>query len=145
VSRFLNSEVPEPDPEDPLFRALGEKEYVGLETFPNPGVEEVEYFSDEVMNVCPITGQPDFYKVWVTIRDSPYLIESKSLKLFYHDLMKRAFGTEDDGAFCEALAVHIGQMIFRTIAKDPKVRPGVVVRLEQKSRGGITITALAII
>src|SRR5262245_31097630 len=107
MSRFLDSAVH--DPEDPLFKALGKKEYVGLEIFPNPGVEEVEYFSDEVVGTCPITGQPDFYKVAITIRDSHYLIESKSLKLFFHDLMRRAF--TEDGMFCEALAVLIAQQV----------------------------------
>ena len=39
----------------------GSEAYAGLETFPNPGIAEVEMESDELTAVCPITAQPDFY------------------------------------------------------------------------------------
>ena len=47
----------------------GSEHYVGLETFPNPGVTRVEMTSDELTAVCPITGQPDMYVA--TIAYSP--------------------------------------------------------------------------
>src|SRR5256885_15282402 len=37
----------------------GSDHYAGLETFPNPGVAHVELTSDELVSVCPVTGQPD--------------------------------------------------------------------------------------
>jgi NADPH-dependent 7-cyano-7-deazaguanine reductase QueF len=37
----------------------GSEHYAGLETFPNPGVSRVELVSDELVAVCPVTGQPD--------------------------------------------------------------------------------------
>jgi hypothetical protein len=46
------------------FVALGHSgsdHYAGLETFPNPGVTRVTMTSDELVAVCPITDQPDFY------------------------------------------------------------------------------------
>ena len=39
----------------------GSEHYAGLETFPNPGVSQVEMTSDELAAVYPITAQPDLY------------------------------------------------------------------------------------
>ena len=44
----------------------GSEHYAGLESFPNPGVSEVEMTSDELTTVCPITSQPDFYVARIT-------------------------------------------------------------------------------
>ena len=52
------------EPDLPEFVALGHagsEHYAGLETFPNPGVSLVELESDELVAVCPITGQADMY------------------------------------------------------------------------------------
>ena len=46
----------------------GNEPYAGLETFANPGVAEVELVSDELTAVCPITGQPDLYRVAIEYR-----------------------------------------------------------------------------
>ncbi len=43
----------------------GLDQYAGLETFENPGVADVELVSDELTAVCPITGQPDLYRVTI--------------------------------------------------------------------------------
>ena len=40
----------------------GSDAYVGLETFPNPGIATVRMESDELTAMCPITNQPDFYR-----------------------------------------------------------------------------------
>lgn len=132
--RFLGSGVEAP------FAALGSPgsgTYVGLETFPNPGCGLVSYTSDEVMAVCPITGQPDFYTVTIQIQDSEKCIESKSLKLFFQNIMRAAF-VEGSGLFCETLAVHIREMVEEATGCEK-----VAVQLNQKSRGGISITAVA--
>jgi len=114
--------------------ALGEPgndAYAGLETFPNPGVEHVELTSDELTSVCPITGQPDLYRVAIACRPDALCIESKSLKLYLA-------GFRNDGVFCEELAVRIRDDVAAALEVEAS---RVTVTLEQKARGGITITA----
>jgi 7-cyano-7-deazaguanine reductase len=111
----------------------GSEHYAGLETFPNPGVSEVEMRSDELTAVCPITGQPDLYVATIGYRPESLCLESKSLKLYLA-------GFRSEGAFCEALAVRIREDVAAALEL-PAER--VRVTLEQKARGGITITASA--
>jgi 7-cyano-7-deazaguanine reductase len=109
----------------------GSDAYAGLETFPNPGVSVVELVSDELTAVCPITHQPDFYTATIEYRPRERCLESKSLKLYLSRF-------HDQGAFCEALAVQIRDEVATALGLE---RPDVNVRLVQKARGGITITA----
>ena len=109
----------------------GSERYAGLETFPNPGVSHVEMTSDELTAVCPVTGQPDMYVATIEFWPQALCIESKSLKLYLS-------GFRNEGHFCEALAVKIRDDVAEALELPPeKVR----VTLEQKARGGITITA----
>ena len=120
----------------PEFTALGHagsEHYAGLETFPNPGVSYVEMTSDELTAVCPITGQPDMYLATIEYSPEEVCLESKSLKLYLAQF-------RNEGAFCEALAVRIRDDVAAALAVDGS-RVGVT--LEQKARGGITITATA--
>ena len=111
----------------------GSEHYVGLETFPNPGVSHVELASDELTAVCPITGQPDMYTARIEYWPGELCLESKSLKLYLN-----AFRNE--GAFGEALTVKIRDDVAEAVELPAdKVR----VTLVQKARGGITITATA--
>ena len=109
----------------------GSDRYAGLETFANPGVAHVEMVSDELVAVCPVTGQPDLYVASLEYWPDALCLESKSLKLYLA-------GYRNEGVFCEALAVKIRDDLAQALdlAAD-KVR----VTLEQKARGGITITA----
>ena len=121
-------------PRSTEFVALGQpgsEHYAGLETFANPGVSYVEMTSDELIAVCPVTGQPDLYVATIEYWPGDLCIESKSLKLYLSTY-------RNEGHFCEALAVKIRDDIAEA-ARLPaeKVR----VTLAQKSRGGITITA----
>jgi 7-cyano-7-deazaguanine reductase len=111
----------------------GSEHYAGLETFPNPGVARVEMTSDELVAVCPITGQPDFYTVTIDYAPRDLCLESKSLKLY---LMQY----RNEGVFCEALAVKIRDDVAAALALETS---DVEVELTQKARGGITITASA--
>ena len=111
----------------------GSDAYAGLETFPNPGVSHVEMVSDELSAVCPITGQPDLYVASIEYSPGAVCLESKSLKLYLATY-------RNEGAFCEALAVRIRDDIAAALELD---RDHVTVTLEQKARGGITITATA--
>ena len=109
----------------------GSEHYAGLETFPNPGVSRVEMRSDELVAVCPVTGQPDLYVATIDYRPGPLCIESKSMKLY---LMQY----RNEGVFCEALAVQIRDDVAEALSL---TAADVTVTLVQKPRGGITITA----
>jgi 7-cyano-7-deazaguanine reductase len=111
----------------------GSEHYAGLETFPNPGVSLVDLTIDELTAVCPITGQPDFYLASIEYSPDQLCLESKSLKLYLATY-------RNEGAFCEALAVKIRDDIAEALQLDAS---RVTVTLEQKARGGITITATA--
>lgn len=109
----------------------GFEAYAGLETFANPGVADVELVSDELTAVCPITGQPDLYKVTIGYQPDALCLESKSLKLYLASF-------RNEGVFCEALAVRLRDDVAAALELPPgRVR----IALEQKARGGITITA----
>ena len=111
----------------------GSEHYAGLETFPNPGVQEVEMTSDELTAVCPITAQPDFYVALIAYRPEGLCLESKSLKLYLARY-------RNEGAFCEALAVRIRDDVAAALELDAAA---VTVTLTQKARGGISISATA--
>jgi 7-cyano-7-deazaguanine reductase len=111
----------------------GSDHYAGLETFPNPGVVSVELTSDELVAVCPITGQPDMYIATIEYTPGDLCLESKSLKLYLSSF-------RNEGVFCEALAVKIREDVAEALELE---EDAVVVSLTQKARGGITITAVA--
>jgi len=109
----------------------GSEHYAGIETFPNPGVSQVNMTSDELAAVCPITGQADLYTVAIDYWPDALCVESKSLKLYLATY-------RNEGVFCEALAVKIRDDVAEAVElPSDKVR----VVLTQKARGGITITA----
>jgi 7-cyano-7-deazaguanine reductase len=111
----------------------GSEAYAGLETFPNPGVTEVEMTSDELTAICPVTSQPDLYTATIEYRPGALCLESKSLKLYLARF-------RNEGAFCEALAVRIRDDVAAALEVEADA---VRVILRQKARGGITITATA--
>jgi 7-cyano-7-deazaguanine reductase len=116
------------------FVALGQPgndHYAGLETFENPGVSDVELATDELTAVCPITNQPDLYRLTIGYEPDGLCLESKSVKLYLN-----AFRNE--GVFCESLAVRIRDDVAAALAI---TADRVHITLEQKARGGITITA----
>ena len=109
----------------------GSEHYAGIETFPNPGVAQVEMTSDELVAMCPVTNQPDMYVATIEYEPGELCIESKSLKLYLASF-------RNEGAFCEALAVRIRDDAAQALELPAeKVR----VTLRQKARGGITIVA----
>jgi 7-cyano-7-deazaguanine reductase len=118
------------------FVALGRpgvEAYAGLETFPNPGVAHVDLTSDELTAMCPVTGQPDMYVAQIEYWPDKLCLESKSLKLFLMSF-------RNEGIFAEGLAVKIRDDVAAALELSADA---VSVTLEQKSRGGITITATA--
>jgi 7-cyano-7-deazaguanine reductase len=118
------------------FVALGRpgvEAYAGLETFPNPGVAHVDLTSDELTAMCPVTGQPDMYVAQIEYWPDKLCLESKSLKLYLMSF-------RNEGVFAEGLAVKIRDDVAAALEQPADA---VSVTLEQKSRGGITITATA--
>ena len=109
----------------------GSEHYAGLETFPSPGIARVELTSDELVAVCPITDQPDFYTAAIEYWPGQLCLESKSLKLYLATY-------RNEGVFCETLAVQIRDDVAAALELPPDK---VHVSLTQKARGGITITA----
>jgi 7-cyano-7-deazaguanine reductase len=115
------------------FQALGDPlaTFQALETFPAPeGIGLVRLESDEVSALCPVTSQPDWYRVQIAYVPRERCIESKSLKLYLQSF-------RNEGIFCEAFAVRIADELSEALGCP------VDVTVIQKARGGITIEASA--
>jgi 7-cyano-7-deazaguanine reductase len=87
----------------------------------------VEFTTDELTALCPITGQPDFYALNLSYRPGERLLESKALKLYL-------WGFRSRGIFAEDLAA--------TLLKDLVAAAGpreMTVDLTQQVRGGLRI------
>lgn len=106
-------------------------EFEGLDTFPNPGLDSVTLRSDEVSAVCPVTGQPDWYNVIVTYQPGKWCLETKSLKMYFQQF-------RNEGIYCEAFARQIAEDLQNALEATY-----LIVEIKQKSRGGITIEAIA--
>ncbi|WP_227462448.1 preQ(1) synthase [Desertimonas flava] len=131
------SDLPEPSStgEPPSLTILGSTVRHAVdhvEVFPAPAhVTEVRFSTDEVASVCPVTGQPDLSSVEISYVPAEWCVESKSLKLYL-------WRFRDQQVFAEALAAEIAGEIMLTAAPNR-----VTVRITQRPRGGITLTALA--
>jgi len=87
----------------------------------------VEFTTNELTAICPVTGQPDFYELKLSYRPRERLIESKAMKLYL-------WGFRDRGAFAEDLAATLLKDLVR--ACDPVE---MTVDLTQQVRGGLQI------
>jgi 7-cyano-7-deazaguanine reductase len=58
----------------------------------------------EFTSLCPITGQPDFARIYIDYRPSLKIVESKSLKLFIGSF-------RNHGAFHEVVTAYIGRRL----------------------------------
>ena len=63
------------------------------------------FTAPEFTTLCPITGQPDFAHLVIDYVPGPYLVESKSLKLYLASF-------RNHGAFHEDCTVAIGKRLF---------------------------------
>ena len=82
-----------------------------IEKVPNPEPDHayvVRFVAPEFTSLCPLTGQPDFAHLVIDYVPGPYLVESKSLKLFL-----AAF--RNHGAFHEACTVGIARRLVTEI------------------------------
>jgi 7-cyano-7-deazaguanine reductase len=72
---------------------------------PHPDTDYVARFTvPEFTSLCPVTGQPDFAILVIDYVPGPWLVESKSLKLYMHSF-------RDHGAFHEDCTVAIGKRL----------------------------------
>lgn len=90
----------------------------------------VSYSTKELTALCPVTGQPDQYELFVAYRAVGKTIESKSLKLYL-------WGFRDRGIYAEDLAATIA----RDLAKALRVTVSATVK--QQVRGGLVLEAMA--
>jgi 7-cyano-7-deazaguanine reductase len=87
----------------------------------------VEFSTDELTAICPVTGQPDFYELKLSYRPGSRLLESKAMKLYL-------WSFRDRGMFAEDMAASLLKDFVATC--DPAE---MTVDLTQKVRGGIKI------
>lgn len=87
----------------------------------------VEFTTNELTALCPITGQPDFYDLKLDYRPKASLIESKSLKLYLWDF-------RDRGIFAEDLAATLLKDLVAACDPDE-----MTIDLTQQVRGGLQI------
>jgi 7-cyano-7-deazaguanine reductase len=87
----------------------------------------VEFSTNELTALCPITGQPDFYELKLSYRPRRRLLESKAMKLYL-------WGFRDRGMFAEDMAATLLKEL--TAACDPVE---MTVELTQQVRGGLKI------
>ncbi len=87
----------------------------------------VEFSTNELTAICPVTGQPDFYELKLSYRPGTRLLESKAMKLYL-------WGFRNRGMFAEDLAATLLKDLVA--ACDPAE---MTVDLTQQVRGGIQI------
>jgi 7-cyano-7-deazaguanine reductase len=91
-------------------------------------LKTVTFRVTEFTAVCPVTGQPDYYDITITMEPDNSSIESKSLKLWL-------WKYREMGIFCEMLAQEILDEVVTII--EPLTASVTAV---QTSRGGIQCT-----
>ena len=82
-----------------------------LEKVPNPEPGTpylVRFAAPEFTSLCPMTGQPDFAHLVIDYVPGPFLVESKSLKLYLASF-------RNHGAFHEACTVGIAKRLVAEI------------------------------
>lgn len=93
----------------------------------------MRFTTDELVSVCPVTGQPDLSHLVIEYQAKERCVESKSLKLYL-------WSFRDRPVFAEALAAEIANEIMATAA------PATVeVTVTQRPRGGIEVRATAVL
>jgi len=83
-----------------------------LERVPNPHPDDLylaRFTAPEFTSLCPVTGQPDFAHLVIDYAPGPWLVESKSLKLYLTSF-------RNHGAFHEDCTVAIGKRLAELLA-----------------------------
>jgi 7-cyano-7-deazaguanine reductase len=69
----------------------------------------VRFTTPEFTSLCPLTGQPDFAHIVIDYIPEAWLVESKSLKLFFHSF-------RNHGAFHEACTMMIADRLVALLS-----------------------------
>ena len=83
-----------------------------LDRVPNPHPDTnyvARFVMPEFTALCPITGQPDFAHLVIDCVPDRFLVESKSLKLYFNSF-------RNHGAFHEDCTVGIGKTLAKLLA-----------------------------
>ena len=83
-----------------------------LDRVPNPHRAEdylVRFVQPEFTSLCPITGQPDFAHLVIDYVPDRWLVESKSLKLYFASF-------RNHGAFHEACTLDIARKLIQRLS-----------------------------
>jgi len=88
----------------------------------------VEFTTNELTALCPITSQPDFYELALTYRPNESLIESKSLKLYLWSFRDSEIFAEDLAATLLKDLVSACDSIEMTVDLTQQVRGGLRIR-----------------
>jgi 7-cyano-7-deazaguanine reductase len=83
-----------------------------LERVPNPHRDEnylVRFVQPEFTSLCPVTGQPDFAHLVIDYVPDRWLVESKSLKLYFASF-------RNHGAFHEACTLDIAKTLTKRLS-----------------------------
>ena len=83
-----------------------------LDRIPNPHPDTnyvARFVMPEFTALCPITGQPDFAHLVIDYVPNRFLVESKSLKLYFNSF-------RNHGAFHEDCAIGIGKTLAKLLA-----------------------------
>ena len=83
-----------------------------LDRVPNPHPDTnyvARFVMPEFTALCPITGQPDFAHLVIDYVPNRFLVESKSLKLYFNSF-------RNHGAFHEDCTVGIGKTLAKLLA-----------------------------
>jgi 7-cyano-7-deazaguanine reductase len=78
-----------------------------LERVENPAQDSdylIRFVCPEFTSICPVTGQPDFAHIVIDYAPAQWIVESKSLKLFFQSF-------RNHGAFHEACTTMIGKRL----------------------------------
>jgi 7-cyano-7-deazaguanine reductase len=82
-----------------------------IEKVPNPFPEHaylVRFTCPELTTLCPVTGQPDFAHLVIDYVPGKWLVESKSLKLYFESF-------RNTGIFHETCTLSIGDRLLKEI------------------------------
>jgi len=80
-----------------------------LEKVSNPHKNEIyviRFSIPEFTSLCPVTGQPDFAKIFIDYVPNNWIVESKSLKLYMQSF-------RNIGIFHEDVAIKIGKKVVK--------------------------------
>jgi 7-cyano-7-deazaguanine reductase len=83
----------------------------------------VEFSTNELTAICPITGQPDFYELKLSYRPGTRLLESKAMKLYLWSFRDRGIFAEDLAAMTVDLTQQVrGGLQIRSVMRHPSER-----------------------